>query len=72
MVLKSIGIMPSPGQRVSNGQQFPLQGTDHLMVETSTLVLTRKVRFTQGIRQFQVGIKVPSITSEPGTFRLTF
>ena len=65
-------IMTSPWHRIGGSQQFSIERTDNLMVETSTLVLTRKVRFTQGIRQFQVGIKVPSITSEPGTFRLTF
>ena len=45
MMFEGIGIMPSPGHRVSDGQQFPVNGADDLMVETSTFVLTGEVYF---------------------------
>ena len=45
MMLEGIDIMPSARDRVSDGQQFPVQGANHLMVETSTFMLARKVYF---------------------------
>ena len=39
MMLESISIMPGTRYWASDGQQFPLQGADDLVIETSSLVL---------------------------------
>ena len=45
MMFEGIDIMPSARDWVSDGQQFPVQGANHLMVETGSFMLTRKVYF---------------------------
>lgn len=66
MCPKSVSIMPSPRKRGSDSQEPAVEGADSLVGESCLFVLAWEVSFTQGTRHFQVGVSVPSITSDSG------